>query len=159
MVDAEVYKRIRILALERNMEVSAIIEEAMREKLERDFPQYKPLPPPSSQHQQTHEQIQQGSLITLPLLLPGIEFPKDKSNIIKYAEEANSVDMNPILRSISNRTYKNESDLENELLKRVKAVNKNVVFEIDTRKLRKEEQKETLSKQKNELRKTEYVKR
>lgn len=40
MVDGEVYKRIRILAIERNMEVSALIEEAMREKLEREYPQY-----------------------------------------------------------------------------------------------------------------------
>ena len=57
MVNKEVYKRIRILALERNMEVSAIIEEAMREKLERDFPDYKPLPP--MQHQSATSQPQQ----------------------------------------------------------------------------------------------------
>jgi hypothetical protein len=58
MVDGEVYKRIRILAIERNMEVSAIIEEAMREKLEREFPQYQPLSPPQQQPQQQSQQPQ-----------------------------------------------------------------------------------------------------
>jgi hypothetical protein len=52
MVDGEVYKRIRILAIERNMEVSALIEEAMREKLEREYPQYhQQSQPPQSQQQ------------------------------------------------------------------------------------------------------------
>jgi hypothetical protein len=37
MVDGEVYKNIRILAIQKNVEVSTIIEEAMREKLEREY--------------------------------------------------------------------------------------------------------------------------
>ena len=59
MVDGEVYKRIRILAIEKGVEVSAVIEEAMREKLERDFPHYKPLSPMQPRTSQSQPPQQQ----------------------------------------------------------------------------------------------------
>jgi hypothetical protein len=52
MVDAEVYKGIRILAIERDVEVSTIIEEAMREKLEREYPERYRRPQPQQPQQE-----------------------------------------------------------------------------------------------------------
>jgi hypothetical protein len=46
MVDSDIYRRIRILAINKNMEVSALIEESMREKLEREDPEYRKLQQP-----------------------------------------------------------------------------------------------------------------
>jgi phage terminase small subunit len=46
MVDSDIYRRIRILAIDKNMEVSALIEESMREKLEREDPEYRKLQQP-----------------------------------------------------------------------------------------------------------------
>jgi predicted CopG family antitoxin len=74
--------------------------------------------------------------------LPGIEFPADKSEIIKLAEKANRPDRVDYLENISNREYKNKSDLNDELLKDIKNINVNVNFRINTEALRKEQYKE-----------------
>jgi hypothetical protein len=153
MVNKEVYKRIRILALERNMEVSAIIEEAMREKLERDFPEYKPLPPMQQQPQSKY------SVLSLTVNLPGIEFPANKSKIIKHAEEANSDRVvNALNKLLLNKEYKNKLDLQTELSKEAKTTKvdfakegRTMLFEIDDRKLRKEQYKEKSLEQENKI--------
>jgi hypothetical protein len=163
MVDGEIYKRIRILAIERNVEVSTIIEEAMREKLEREYPHYQP---PISQQQQQSQQPQSQQLqpqqYKFSVNLPGIEFPTDRSKIIKNAEKANPKPIIDFLESISNRKYKNKSDLENELSNEVKTTKLSwslnfikkggsIIFEIDDRKLTGEQHKERLLKQENQL--------
>jgi len=58
VVDEEIYKRIRILSIERDVDISVIIEEAMREKVQREYPDYKP-PVSVLQQQQPQPQQQQ----------------------------------------------------------------------------------------------------
>jgi hypothetical protein len=165
MVNKEVYKRIRILALERNMEVSAVIEEAMREKLEKDFPQYKPLPPmqhqqqvassqPSESQQQTMgasgkpgkpskslSQQYQTKIINKIIKLPGIEFPAHKSKIVKDAEESTTPNETDYLGHIESRKYQNELDLENEL-NRQQSNDKStiMIFKVINEKIREKQE-------------------
>ncbi len=58
LVDEEVYKRIRILAIERNVDISVIIEEAMREKVQREYPDYRPPVSVLQQQQQRQQELQ-----------------------------------------------------------------------------------------------------
>jgi hypothetical protein len=84
----------------------------------------------------------QSQLRIIDINLPGIEFPADRAEIIKIAEKANRPDRVDYLEKISNREYKNKSDLNNELLKDIKNINVNVNFRINTEPLRKEQYKE-----------------
>ena len=79
--------------------------------------------------------------------LPGIEFPADRSEIIKLAEKANRPDRVDYLENISNREYKNKSDLKDELLKDIKNIDVNFDFRINTEPLRKEQYKEKILEQ------------
>jgi predicted CopG family antitoxin len=81
--------------------------------------------------------------------LPGIEFPVDRSEIIKSAEEANSPKRVAYLKLISEGEYKNKSDLKIELLKDTK--NSNIDFRINTMKLRKEQYKEKILEQERSI--------
>jgi hypothetical protein len=175
VMDEELWKRFRMIAILNDMEVSELVEQALREKLERmkqleQYDAYKDVEKlhvtkgtqqPQIQPQQL-QQSRQDSVITLTLRLPGIEFPADKSKIQEYAKEANPIDANDPLRFISDRKYKNKSDLENELSSEAKTSKAplaieiakkggTIIFEIDNRKLRREQQEEIVSKQENEI--------
>ena len=137
-MDEDLWKRFRMIAILNNMEVSELVDQALREKLERmkqleQYPEYKDV---------------KDLRVQLTLNLPGIEFPADKSKILKLAEEANSDNVNNYLKFISDRKYKNKSDLKNELLNDIK--NK-ADFIIHTDKLGKEQYKEKISEQENKM--------
>ena len=134
-MDADLWKRFRMIAILNEMEISELVEQALREKLERmkqleQYPEYKDV-------KDLH--------VPIDINLPGLEFPADKSKIIKLAEEANYPKRVNYLKFISDREYKNKSDLKNELLKDIK--NSKVDFRINTEKLRKEQYKEKILEQ------------
>ena len=138
-MDEDLWKRFRMIAILNNMEVSELVDQALREKLERmkqleQYPEYNDV---------------KDARVRLTLNLPGIEFPADKSKILKLAEEANSDNVNNYLKFISDRKYKNKSDLKNELLNDIK--NNKVDFVIHTEKPGKEQYKEKISEQENKM--------
>jgi len=179
MVNKEVYKRIRILALEKSMEVSGVIEEAMREKLEREFPHYKPLPPQSQS--QTYIQTEKGTSppvsqqsepeqskqplyhMVLPyeltVNLPGIKFPTNKNKIMECAEKANLDLIIRHIQGIPNKTYKNKTELKDELLDNARSIGSvlkelvddgHIKYKIDDRELKKEQYQHKMAQQKEE---------
>jgi hypothetical protein len=142
MVDGEVYKKIRILAIEKNMEVSAVIEEAMREKLDREYqqPQLQLQQPQSqkSQEQKQESDIFSRDIITpvreregegeLHLVLPGLKFPTNKDKLMQIAKkfdagleehQYDSQAVAPYIEKLpdAKKTYKDESRLEEDIKK------------------------------------------
>jgi CheY-like chemotaxis protein len=187
VMDEDLWKRFKMIAILNNMEVSELVEQALREKLERmkqleQYPEYKdvrnllvhkgeqPQEEPvihSSKYEAAKSdagalpQLQpqpQPKTVLIDINLPGIEFPTDKSKIIKIAEEANTDRVNNVLKLISVRKYKNKSDLENELLNNTKDTRVDfikeggtIIFKIDNRKLRREQYKEKILEQENKI--------
>ena len=176
-MDEDLWKRFRMIAILNNMEVSELVDQALREKLERmkqleQYPEYKDVQdlrvqserhkgtsPPIPQQQQVMSAAGkpgkpvivsdnlQSQLRIIDINLPGIKFPAGRSEIIKLAEEANRPDRVDYLEHISNRKYKNKSDLNDELLKDIKNINVNVEFRINTEPLRKEQYKQKILEQ------------
>jgi hypothetical protein len=112
----------------------------------------------SSRYEAAKPRQPEQEILEINIHLPGIEFPTDRSKIIKYAEEANTDRVNRFLKSISDRRYKNKSDLINELSDEGKLTKVNfikedgiVIFKIDDRKLRKEQYKEKRLEQENKI--------
>jgi Protein of unknown function (DUF2795) len=129
MVDGEVYKRIRILAIEKNMEVSAVIEEAMREKLDREYPQYHQQsqpPQPKMVGREIREEIppDYSQVEKFDLDLHGLKFPATKNKIIEFAKKgSNTRSVINAINRIPDRTYNDENvDLRGHFVTALKEV-------------------------------------
>jgi hypothetical protein len=105
--------------------------------------------------QPTATEQPQPKTVLIDVNLPGIEFPADKSRIVKSAEEANSMKVIKFLKYILDKEYKNKSDLKNELLNDVKS--SGVDFKINTEKLRKEQCKEKIIEQERQVTVVKFV--
>jgi hypothetical protein len=193
MIDTDLWKRLKVISVLNEFEISELVEEALREKLARmqqpeqyaeykdvESLRYKPSTTPQRQLHQpatpggdsgalpqlsptitapsTTEQQSLPKVLQIDILLPGIEFPADRSEIIKRAEKAGTPTVVNFLRSISDREYRNKSALENELSVRAKSSKSdfirkggNVIFKIDDKKLRVEQYDERRLEQENKL--------
>jgi hypothetical protein len=88
----------------------------------------------------------QPKIIDKIIRLPGIEFPADRSKIIKEAEKSTTPKETRYLKFISNKKYNNESDLENELnIENTTKEGQTVRFKIINEKLRGEEESKVIS--------------
>src|SRR5215207_4871951 len=109
MIDKAIWKEIRLQAIREDKEIGELIESMFIEKYMQSQTQIQP----QSRQPSSETQI-------IEINLPGIKFPAVKSKIIKLAEEANRSDKVEYVTHISDREYKNKSDLRTELLKDMK---------------------------------------
>lgn len=132
MVDGEVYKKIRILAIEKNMEVSALLEEAMREKLEREYQQPQlqlRQQQPQSQEEQKPDLFRYDTKITkddyntvFRLTVPRLDFPISKNDLIELSrnnkQEGDFGVLYFAVRKLpkANKTYKNVEELAEDVM-------------------------------------------
>jgi hypothetical protein len=174
IMDEDLWKRFRMIAILNNMEVSELVDQALREKLERmkqleQYPEYKDVqglhvrserqkgasPPQQAQQEDTvihssrYEAARgaqrQPKIINKIISLPGIEFPADRSKILKEAEKSTIPNETKYLKFIQNRKYKNESDLENELNRENSTKGTTMMFTVTNEKLRKEQENKVIS--------------
>jgi hypothetical protein len=166
IMDSELWKRFKMIAILNEMEVSELVEQALREKLERmkqleQYPEYKdvrnllvhkgeqPQNDDTVVHSSRYEAAKgarsQPKIISKIIRLPGIEFPADRSKIIKEAEKSTIPGETRYLRHIQDRKYKNESDLRNELNRETTTKDgQKVIFDVINEKLRKEQESKVI---------------
>jgi hypothetical protein len=162
MVPEDTYKETRILAIRRGMDIGSLVDEALREKIVRDyqkmglqppFPQNRPQPPSkhdepvvhSARYEAARGAQTQPKIINKIIRLPGIEFPADRSKIIKEAEKSTTPTETKYLRHIPERKYKNVLDLENELNRENSTEDTTMLFKVINEKLRKEQENKVIS--------------
>lgn len=107
------------------------------------------------------------SPLTITLNLPGIKFPVNRNEIMKYAEKANAEGIITIIRKqLPEKTYKNKLEIENEILNIIKNFSSSMSYYVETerikliiddRELRREQYKEKLSQQQEEFNKMQQL--
>jgi len=132
MIDTELWKRLRIISVINEFEISEFVEEALREKLAKiQQPEqyaeyedvkdlrYKPkglVEEGLKEIEQPQPQSQQQNIIaTLRINLPGIKFPANKNKVIEYAEKANTYRITKNLKNLPDKTYISSANLQKAL--------------------------------------------
>jgi hypothetical protein len=148
MVDAELWKRLRLITVLNDMEISEFVEEALREKLEKiqqpeQYQAYKDVEnirlPAGKQSQQLQQQkpsdiFNKDNVIPLKkgesairLHIPGLKFPVNREGLIQYINETKKTDILTVemvfaehLPRIKDKMYKDKFELEGQFQKYIR---------------------------------------
>jgi hypothetical protein len=139
MVPEDTYKETRILAIRKGTDIGSLVDEALREKIVREyqqmglqppFQQIRSQPQPQLQQQLTQEQIDEYSLV-FRLRVPGLAFPITLNDLMKLSQNnIQEGDYGVIYKttqklSKTDKMYKNVNELEEDVM---------IVFNNDMKK-------------------------